>query len=168
MTSSRPAHEAMRVILRERMTVIPRCCRHRQSRWVGLRQTSDTSSPEHLSDINQLLYGEGDLDIHESPIGTFAGQLNLGADYRLGLKGSISYGWPFIVRFQGAGIAGGKADGWVYDYVGFVIPMWPHGIDQRPAIVGSNIRTVPHDGASAPAGLVASWIAIKQVTSERD
>jgi hypothetical protein len=44
--------------------------------------------------------------------------------------------------------------------MGFVVPEWPNGVDQRPAMVGSTVRTVPHDGA--PAGSVASWIAVKQ------
>ena len=40
-----------------------------------------------------------------------------------------------------------------------------YGINQRPAITGSIVRTVPHsasDGNVAPAGVVCSWIAVKQ------
>ena len=42
----------------------------------------------------------------------------------------------------------------------------PNIIDQRPAIVGSIVRTIPHptgpNGQStAPAGFVAQWIAVK-------
>jgi hypothetical protein len=46
-----------------------------------------------------------------------------------------------------------------------VVPAWPNGIDQRPAMVGSIVRTVPHPGGSGgvnPAGVVASWIAVYQ------
>lgn len=116
----------------------------------------------HLDDVNQLLYGEGDLVIVGTSFGEFAGRLDLGAEYQLDLRGSISYGLPFIVRFQGVGVASSRAVGWVYDYTGFAVPVWPNGVGQRPAIVGSNIRTVPHDGGSAPAGVVASWFAVKQ------
>jgi hypothetical protein len=115
-----------------------------------------------VEDINELLFGEGDLVVEESPVGAFAGHLILGTDYKLYLVGSISYGLPFIVRFQGVGTDDSKAAGWVYDYLGFVVPSWPNGVNQRPAIVGSNIRTVPHNGGAAPAGLVAFWIAVKQ------
>jgi hypothetical protein len=63
------------------------------------------------------------------------------------------------VRFQGIG-EGAGAEGWVYDYVGYLVPAWPNGVDQRLALVGSVVRTVAH-GAN-PAGMVASWIAVKQ------
>jgi hypothetical protein len=118
------------------------------------------NDPDHENDINRLLYGEGDLIVEEAPMGAFAGRLMLGSDYQLDLRGFASYGLPFTVRFQGVGTAGSKAEGWIYDYMAFVVPDWPNGVDQIPAMVGSNIRTVPHDGS--PAGLVASWIALKQ------
>jgi hypothetical protein len=118
------------------------------------------NNPDHEDDINQLLFGEGDLIVEQAPMGAFAGRLELGSDYQLDLRGFSSYGLPFIVRFQGIGRAGSGAEGWIYDYMGFVVPEWPNGVDQRPAMVGSTVRTVPHDGA--PAGSVASWIAVKQ------
>ena len=118
------------------------------------------NNPDHEEDINELLYGEGDLIVEESPMGKFAGHLRLSSDYELDLRGFTSYGLPFIARFQGVGTRGSKAEGWIYDYMAFVVPDWPNGVDQRPAMVGSNVRTVPHDGS--PAGLVASWIAVKQ------
>ena len=52
---------------------------------------------------------------------------------------------------------------WVYDYVGYLVPIWPNGVDKRAAIVGSVIRTVPHNNGQARAGYVASFIAVKQV-----
>lgn len=48
MTPSRPAHEAIRVISRERMTVIPRYCRHRQSLDGSLAPDVRHLQPEHL------------------------------------------------------------------------------------------------------------------------
>jgi hypothetical protein len=66
------------------------------------------------------------------------------------LSGGITYGNPFAVRFQGFGEIGGET--WVYDYTGYLVPPWPNGVDQRPAIVGSVIRTVPHSGGQAAAG----------------
>jgi hypothetical protein len=77
----------------------------------------------------------------------------------LRLTGTSSVGTPFAVRFQGIG-EGSDAEGWVYDYVGYLVPAWPNGVDQRPALVGSVVRTVAH-GAN-PAGMVASWIAVKR------
>jgi hypothetical protein len=51
---------------------------------------------------------------------------------------------------------------WVYDYIGYLVPIWPNGVDQRAAIVGSVIRTVPHSNGQARAGYTASFIAVKQ------
>jgi hypothetical protein len=42
-------------------------------------------------------------------------------------------------------------------YLASQAPTW---VDQRPAMVGSNVRTVSHNGSSA--GLRASWIKVKQ------
>jgi hypothetical protein len=67
------------------------------------------------------------------------------------------------VRSQGTGLAGGEE--WVYDNDGYVVRPRPNGVNQRMAMVGSIVRTVPHasgTGGVAPAGVVCSWIAVKQ------
>ena len=69
------------------------------------------------------------------------------------------------VRFQGKGLVSGEE--WVYDYIGWLVPVWPNSDAslQRPAIVGSVVRTVPHassGGGTAPAGVVASFYAVRQ------
>jgi hypothetical protein len=68
------------------------------------------------------------------------------------------------VRFQGKGLVSGEL--WVYDYLGWLVPVWPNSDPslQRAAIVGSVVRTVPHgsgDGGTAPAGVVASFYAVR-------
>ncbi len=79
------------------------------------------------------------------------------------LKGARSYGDPMHARFQGVGVVSGET--WIYDYIWYLVPNWSNGVDQRPAIVGSVIRTVPHSsgtpGAVSPAGVVCSFIAVK-------
>ena len=117
------------------------------------------SNPAHVQDFNQLKYGEGNLTIHKTPFGEFIGELDLQTGARLTLKGTVSYGYPFIVHFRGTG-TGTVAAGWIYDYVGFPVPMWLNEVEQRPAIIGTNIRTVPHN--DQPAGHVACWIAVQQ------
>jgi hypothetical protein len=70
------------------------------------------------------------------------------------------------VRFQGKGLVNGEE--WIYDYLGWLVPAWPNSTDrlQRPAIVGSVVRTVPHSGSApgsvSPAGVVASFYAVRQ------
>jgi hypothetical protein len=65
-------------------------------------------------------------------------------------------------RFRGTGTVDDEP--WVYDYTGWLIPAWPNGVGQVPAIVGSVIRTIPHSagpGKTAPAGEVASFYAVR-------
>jgi hypothetical protein len=65
-----------------------------------------------------------------------------------------------IVAIVGTGRPGTGTDGWEYDYHGQLAYSWPNGANQVPAIIGTVIRATPHDGA--PAGYVASFIAVKQ------
>jgi hypothetical protein len=40
------------------------------------------------------------------------------------------------------------------------MPLLPDGVDQRSAIAGMVIRTLPHSDGTAKAGVVASFIAV--------
>ena len=125
------------------------------------------------SNVNNLLFGDGTLVITASSSaqlgGTIGGNLAPNATWSLNLRGSFGYGSPGQVRFQGVGIVNGEE--WVYDYIGWLVPVWPNSTDllQRAAIVGSVVRTVPHHGTNAdgtmnstvhPAGVVASFYAV--------
>lgn len=92
------------------------------------------------------------------------GRLSFGTDY-LALKGTLTYGNPFTARFQGVGATAGTIENgkpWIYDYLGFVAPAWPNGVNQRPAIVGTLVRDVTHSDGQAKAGMVASFIAVRK------
>jgi hypothetical protein len=91
-----------------------------------------------------------------------------GPGWSLALKGAREYGNPMHVRFQGTGIVNGEQ--WVYDYDGYLVPAWPNGVQQVPAVIGSVVRTVPHSGGAPkgggpppinPAGVVASFYAVR-------
>ena len=96
--------------------------------------------------FNDLEFGRGTIAILEAPMGV--------------LNGSINYGDPHSMQFQGKGVIGGEE--WIYDYAGYVIKPWPNGVNQVPAMVGSIVRTVPHSSGTAPAGVVCTWIAVWQ------
>ena len=117
------------------------------------------NDPDLSKDFNDLRFGAGKLELTESEFGRLSGSLG-GEGWNLNLVGGYTYGNPFSLRFQGSGEIGGEM--WVYDYVGYLVPIWPNGVDQGPAIVGSVIRTVPHSSGQAKAGYVASFIAVKQ------
>jgi hypothetical protein len=112
------------------------------------------------SDLAVLFFGQGDLVIDDFAPGDFSGRLIFGPGSEMALVGASSFGNPFTIRFQGRGVTEGIKD-FVYDYVGYLVPVWPNGVAQRPAIVGSIVRTEPHSGGAEP-GEVASWIAVKQ------
>jgi len=117
------------------------------------------NDPDLSVEFDALRFGAGTLELSTPAFGRLAGSLG-GEGWRLELAGGYGYGTPFSLRFQGSGQIGGEA--WVYDYLGYLVPVWPGGVGQRPAIVGSVIRTVPHSGGQATAGYVASFIAVRQ------
>ena len=123
---------------------------------------SFVNDPALTTPFDKLEFGRGNIAIEAAPMGVLQGKI-YGDGWSLDLNGSISYGSPWIVRFQGKGNVGGEE--WIYDYLGYAVPPWPAGIGQRPAIVGSIVRTIPHSSGApgkAPAGVVCSWIAIWQ------
>lgn len=122
---------------------------------------SFVSDPDVDKPFNDIRFGAGILRIENAGGGEFRGRLDFGEEFQLALKGWTSYGNPVTVVFQGRGDRSGSSD-WVYDYRGFYAPEWPQGVNQRPAIIGSIVRSQPHSGGAAAAGVVACWIAVKQ------
>jgi hypothetical protein len=120
-------------------------------------------NPDISTEFNDLEFGRGALVIDDFRPGSFSGRLVFGDTYQFKLSGASSFGNPFTVRFQGVGDTL-DSQGQVYDYTGYLVPIWPNGIDQRSVIVGSVIRTVAHDGGRAPAGVVAAWTAVRRDT----
>lgn len=124
------------------------------------------NNPDDINNWNELAFGSGVLKITAPSSNTLAGTIGSPAQsgWRLNLHGSISYGSPGQIRFQGSGVVGGEK--WVYDYIGWLVPVWPNSNDtlQRAAIVGSVVRTAPHsggDGTVHQAGVVASFYAVR-------
>jgi hypothetical protein len=120
------------------------------------------NDPDPNTEFNKLQFAVADLIFEEAGFGKVSGKLNFGSDF-LKLTGTITYGNPFSVRYQGVGATPGTIENgkpWIYDYLGFVAPAWPNGIDQRPAIVGTVVRSADHSGGQAKAGVVASFVAV--------
>ncbi len=120
------------------------------------------NNPDVNQAFNNLEFGRGTIAINEDAMQLLSGVIG-GPGWSLTLKGSREYGTPMRVRFQGTGIVNGEQ--WIYDYEGYLVGHWPNGVQQRPAIVGSVIRTIPHSGSEpgtvAPAGVVASFYAVR-------
>jgi hypothetical protein len=122
------------------------------------------NEPDVTTDFDKLEFGRGTIVITAASSTTLGGTIG-GPGWSLDLHGSIGYGSPGQVRFQGKGLVGGEE--WIYDYIGWLVPVWPNSNDtlQRAAIVGSVVRTIPHSGGSpgtiSPAGVVASFYAVR-------
>lgn len=123
----------------------------------SFRSTPELSDPN--SPLSTLLFGQGELNLSIADGNRLTGTLG-GTGWQLRLDGTLEQGPPVTIRFQGTGTIGGET--WVYDYLGYLVPDWPNGVDQRRAIIGSIVRTAPHSGGAAPAGYVAQWIAVSQ------
>jgi hypothetical protein len=107
-----------------------------------------------------LIFGEGVLRIAADDIGQLKGTIEFGDDYVLDISGRLQQGaGPSTIVLRGTGRLGTGTAGWLYDYQAFPAPTWPRGVDQKPALVGSVIRTVQHGGGRA--GFTASFIAVK-------
>ncbi len=122
------------------------------------------NNPDLSAQFNDLEFGRGTLAIAEGTSGALTGTIG-GPGWQLQLHGGFGFGSPMQVRFEGKGVVGGEE--WIYDYIGWLVPVWPASTDelQVPAIVGSVTRTIPHSdgsGGTAPAGVVASFYGVRQ------
>jgi len=94
------------------------------------------NNPDLAVPFDALRFGAGTLALTEPAFGQVSGTLGA-PGWSLTLAGHYTYGNPNHARFQGSGDIDGER--WVYDYVGYLVPAWPNGVNQTPAIVGSVI-----------------------------
>jgi hypothetical protein len=108
-----------------------------------------------------LIFGEGVFSFAVTSA-QLTGTLDMGGGYVLDLQGKVvpAGAGPLTVEISGFGRTNTPTAGWEYDYHAYLAYHWPNGVNQATALVGTVIRAKPHDGA--PAGVVASFIAVKQ------
>jgi hypothetical protein len=110
--------------------------------------------------FNDLRFGEGLFKVLSATQDSIKAEFDFGDGYRLHVAGNLFYGNPIQLCFRGYGIPNTPTDGWIYDYICYYVPKWLNGVEQRPALVGSVIRTAPH--GTSPAGVVGSFTMVKQ------
>jgi hypothetical protein len=148
--------------------------------------------PELDATADDLLNTAGDLTLEAAGAGDTPAGLDLGGSK---ISGRVSFGdiyltvsgtavsgtavsgtvvsgtaepdKPPTIRYRATGVEGTPTAGWIYDFVGYLAPSWPRGEGQRPAIVGTAIRTVQHMGGVdwqevRPAGATMSFIAVSR------
>jgi hypothetical protein len=135
-------------------------------RWTYRSYHNDPSlvgadSPAARKKAYDLILGEGVFQLAVSAHGAITGPFDMGGGYLMDMTGTVSRPphAPVQIEMRGTGRAGTPTAGWIYDYRGFVVPAWPHGVKQVEAIVGTTIRAVPHNGE--PAGVTASIIMVR-------
>lgn len=119
------------------------------------------NDPNLATDFNALEFGRGNLQINASG-GKITGKI-YDTGWQLDLKGSIQYGAPATLWFRGTGVVSGSL--WVYDYLCYLVPAIPEGVNQVQALAGSVTRAIPHpdgQGGTSPAGVVCSFYAVLQ------
>lgn len=86
----------------------------------------------------------------------------------LNLTGRCFYNDTTICYFmEGIGDTALGTAGWQYNYQGYLVPLWPDGVDQAVVLTGSVIRVKKHSCDSlgnncSPAGVVATTYMVKQ------
>lgn len=127
------------------------------------------NKPQPATALDDILLAEGEMTFEADAPDALKGQLAFRSDTpdksdpRLALVGSMESGSPGTIRFRGVGDPQTAAKGWVYDYVGYLVPIWPSGVHQQPAIVGSVTRALDHPGSGGTihhAGEVFSFVAV--------
>lgn len=120
------------------------------------------NDPDISTDFDKLEVGRATIVINDGLMASLSGTIG-GPGWNLNLTGSRQYGMPMRARFEGRGVVGGEE--WIYDYDGYLVAPWPNGVQERPAMTGSLIRTIPHSGSGPgtvhPAGVVFSFYAVK-------
>lgn len=126
---------------------------------------------EPAENIDDIVLAEGEMVFETAASGEIRGQLAFRSekpdpkDPILSFAGSSEPGSPSSARFRGTGLVGTAAEGWVYDYVGYLVPHWPGGKGQKTALVGTVTRLVDHPGSGGTvrhAGDVYSFVAIRR------
>ena len=123
------------------------------------------NDPDVATDFDALEFGRATLVIDQDAAGSLTGTIG-GPGWSLALYGGFGFGSSQGAVFRGTGLVSGET--WIYDYQAWLVPIWQNSSPslQRPALVGSVTRIIPHSGGTpgsvAPAGVVASIYAVKQ------
>ena len=112
--------------------------------------------------FNNLQFGLGTIEFKKILNNKILNStLDMGSNLVLNLEGEIkaSGGGPISLTWRGTGVAGTPTAGWIYDYQAYLAPTWKKATDKTPILIGSVIRTVPHNGA--PAGVTGTFYMVK-------
>lgn len=120
------------------------------------------NNPDLKAGFDTLEFGRANLIIEIAESGAISGKI-FDTGWELELKGNYKARSPATLAFQGTGTIGGAP--WVYDYLAYLVPHIPNGVNQVAALTGSVTRAIAHpdgQGGTSPAGVVCTFYAVKQ------
>ena len=127
--------------------------------------------PHKVQSFDELRLAQAELELVEKGPNWLEGKLIFGTSYidMIGVGTFADGRWTLRMRGQNfdrdSGVPtnrDGNTKGWIYDYVGEIAADWPTGDNQRPAIVGTVIRSVFHTTDRA-ADHSYSFVAVRRV-----
>ena len=113
--------------------------------WTYRSFLNNPAPVQSADDALALIFGEGELTIVEATPGEpFAATLSFGGDAVMDLTGTVSdaEAAPLTIHARGAGRPGSPISDYRYDYLFYLVPGWPDGVEQRQALVGTVVRAV--------------------------
>jgi hypothetical protein len=118
------------------------------------------NNPEPVDSFDAIRFAQAELTLVENGLNLLSGRLSFGDAY-INVTGTVQCAEPPTIRLRAIGVEDTSTAGWIYDYIGHLAPSWPDADAQRPAIVGTVIRTMPHE-PDRPAGYSGSFVAVSQ------
>jgi hypothetical protein len=130
--------------------------------WV-YRSIKNIADPtEDLSNMKLLV---GIIEIPPYQGNEFTGTLtatNFGKEIKHLLKGQINGDHFTMIALPGNDVT----EGWLYNYTGWLVPMWKDGVKQVPTFVGSVLRITEHPfpgGGTSTSGGSYTIIGMKKI-----
>lgn len=112
--------------------------------------------------FNDLRFGAGIIEFNDVSNNKISNStLNMGGDFVLTLEGEIVVQDEIIqsINWRGSGVPDTPTAGWIYDYKAYIAPTWEEATDKTIILVGTVLRTVPHNGATA--GVTGTFYMVK-------
>ncbi|MFS2071224.1 hypothetical protein ACEN9D_20930 [Pseudomonas sp. CT11-2] len=133
---------------------------------------------DDVAQWSRYMFGQGLMIFHPTVTGGLTGLFRMGDDKTtldMNIRGKLEVREGVLwVKWNAYGVANSESDGWLYEYEGYIINNWINGSKQVDSIVGSVIRSQPHDDLNpnqtvdrqARAGAVASFIMVRDILIE--
>lgn len=119
------------------------------------------NTPGAVDSFDEIRLAQAELKLEEDGSDWLTGRLSFGEAFLVMTGTSSLTERRWRLRMRGVGVDGTPTAGWIYDYIGELAADWPEGDAQRPAMIGTVIRTVFHEPVRL-AGQSYSFVAVRR------